>query len=585
MDSLGNHKIDHELQNMARDVMAICGERDFEQILVDLQKTRSVEITLNRIFDGNFLEGTQLNLCSFKEKEGPFSLSMINHRITSIDLSSKENLTKEKEEKGNDDESESKDYEDSTLSQTSSIYSKARSCFNSTISPLNWATKDDFEDLEETVDLTNENVQSSKDEHLKMDSETYPKKNAKKKQKSELSNSEKQSAFRAKELEKLERQRQKEEQKAEKQKQKQFQQVNKLKYDKQEMTKELIIDIENNLMEEPLGSLLRDILESKLIIINVFQHQQQQNFRDDNDVPDVYKIIKWRRKVKAEWNEELDAFVPIPEIIKEEKYILVYFEIQEFIKLIEEDILHKKINNLQKIFDGKQLVVLIEGFDGYCRKIMTRRNRVFTNAVRTAIEEDNDDDEDNNNNSNVDNVENGSKPKKKEKYTKSKSKSKSIRNQGPDIDKIEDELIFLQLIDKCLIVHTKDIEETAEMIGILSSDIATIPYKHNNGNFNFWVENQVRAGKDCCDTWLRMLQEIQQVTQPVAKGILNIYPTVKSLYEAYERCSDQEEAENLLNDVEIASTGLGRRSRFVNKAVSKRIYEIFMGKDADVIIS
>ncbi|CAG8710453.1 3211_t:CDS:2, partial [Dentiscutata heterogama] len=112
---------------------------------------------------------------------------------------------------------------------------------------------------------------------------------------------------RRREEQKLERQRKKEERKAEKQKEKQFQQVNKLKYDKLEMTREMIVDIENSLMEGLLGSLIRDNLEPKKMTINTFQYN-------------VPGIIKFRRKVTAEWNDELGAFVPIPEKIQEEAY-------------------------------------------------------------------------------------------------------------------------------------------------------------------------------------------------------------------------------------------------------------------------
>ncbi|CAG8585337.1 23556_t:CDS:2 [Gigaspora rosea] len=316
---------------------------------------------------------------------------------------------------------------------------------------------------------------------------------------------------RRKEEQKLERQRKKEEREAEKQREKQFQQVNKLKYDKLEMTREMIVDIENSLMEGSLGPLIRDNLETKMMTLNTFQHN-------------VPGIIKFRRKVRAEWNDELCAFVPIPEIIQEEIYVFHYLEIETIVQFIENDSLHTHIRNLQKIFHNKKLVILIKGFDGYCRKKKTQHNRTFTNAVRIGIDPG---------------IENDVHLKKK-----------PTMNKGPDQEKIEEEFIWLQLIAKVMIVHTKDTEETAEIIGTLSSEIAAIPYKNRNGELNFWVENQIRAGIDHSDTWCRMLQEIQHVTEPVAKGILNKHSTIKSLYDAYNGCHTQEEAENLLTDVE-----------------------------------
>lgn len=52
-DSIEKLKNDKKLQVMASEVQAICGEKNLEEILVDLYKTQSVELTINRIFDGN----------------------------------------------------------------------------------------------------------------------------------------------------------------------------------------------------------------------------------------------------------------------------------------------------------------------------------------------------------------------------------------------------------------------------------------------------------------------------------------------------------------------------------------------------
>jgi hypothetical protein len=49
-----------------------------------------------------------------------------------------------------------------------------------------------------------------------------------------------------------------------------------------------------------------------------------------------------------------------------------------------------------------------------------------------------------------------------------------------------------------------------------------------------------------------MLQQIHLVTAPVAKAIIDRYPTVKSLYEAYGSCSTREQAENLLADITVS---------------------------------
>ena len=52
-DSFEKLRNDKELQAMANEVQIICSKESLEEILVDLCKTRSVELTINRIFDGN----------------------------------------------------------------------------------------------------------------------------------------------------------------------------------------------------------------------------------------------------------------------------------------------------------------------------------------------------------------------------------------------------------------------------------------------------------------------------------------------------------------------------------------------------
>ncbi|CAJ0848841.1 11180_t:CDS:10 [Entrophospora sp. SA101] len=325
----------------------------------------------------------------------------------------------------------------------------------------------------------------------------------------------------AKVEEKLERQRKKLEKKAEKQRVKQIQQINKKKFEKFDMTRELIADIEASLMEGTFGSLIQSNLESKFITINTIQHN-------------ISKIIKWRRKVSAEWDDELDAFMPVPEKIHDDVYLMVYLPISELGKIIGQNSMKDYLQNLKNAFTNKKLIILIEGFEEYCRKKRLHHNRNFTNAVRAKINENQEEDQETN-----------------EIQRHKKKQPANNNNLGPDPEKIEEELIWLQIIGKCSIVHTKDISDTVETIGLFSVDISTIPYKNRNGNLNFLIEGQIRTGVDAGDTWLRMLQEIQFVAPSVAKGIVNKYPTIKSLYYAYKRCKDKEEAEKLLTSIEV----------------------------------
>jgi len=76
--------------------------------------------------------------------------------------------------------------------------------------------------------------------------------------------------------------------------------------------------------------------------------------------------------------------------------------------------------------------------------------------------------------------------------------------------------------------------------------------RNKNLDLNVCIEGQVRAGVDSRDAWMRMLEEIQLVTHPVASSIVERYPTVSCLYDAYRQCSTHEQRELLLADIEVS---------------------------------
>lgn len=59
-------------------------------------------------------------------------------------------------------------------------------------------------------------------------------------------------------------------------------------------------------------------------------------------------------------------------------------------------------------------------------------------------------------------------------------------------------------------------------------------------------EDKVVSGKDLEDTYLKMLASLPRVTDAIAKGIASEYPTIRSLYEGYERCCDERERKEML---------------------------------------
>ncbi|RUS26581.1 ERCC4 domain-containing protein [Jimgerdemannia flammicorona] len=333
---------------------------------------------------------------------------------------------------------------------------------------------------------------------------------------------EKEEAKKMKEDAKLE----KAEKEAAKQQDRDLRTANNLKaHNRLECTQEMIVDLECTLSTSALGPLIRTVLEPKLVETTEF----------DNPITNV---IKWRRKVKAVWDPEAQLFVPIPdERVDDEPHVLVVLDAREFGRLVqaEGNALAKHVAAVKRSFEGRRVIYLIEGLEGYYKKKKQKQKRAFEQAVRDGFEA----------------AENGGGSNAKGKARK--MADDDFLETGPTKEEVEARLIWLQLVERCLVVHTSDGEDTAEWIGILTTDIATIPYKNRNTDLSFCVEGQVRSGADAADTWFRLLQEIQLVTPTVAKAITNTYPTLRSLYDAYKQCRTAAEAEMMLADVEVPS--------------------------------
>jgi crossover junction endonuclease EME1 len=86
---------------------------------------------------------------------------------------------------------------------------------------------------------------------------------------------------------------------------------------------------------------------------------------------------------------------------------------------------------------------------------------------------------------------------------------------------------------------------------------------------------QVKTGENTSDTYTKMLQEMVRVTLPVAIGIATEYPTVQQLVKGLER-----HGPTALEECRKSSNSDGAfTNKRVGKAISKRVYDVFMGTD------
>ncbi|KFX97118.1 hypothetical protein V490_02952 [Pseudogymnoascus sp. VKM F-3557] len=269
----------------------------------------------------------------------------------------------------------------------------------------------------------------------------------------------------------------------------------------------------------------------------------------------VQNVLRWKRKVDAKYNEVEGHWEPVPTVIEDEKHVLCYMPAAEFVALgTNEDgkDLDTHVQRMKRRFDGFEIIYLIEGLTAWMRKNRNVRNRQFTDAVRRQMGE--------------------------EGGGTSSQRSRKKAAEYVDEDMVEDALLRLQVIHGVLIHHTSALVESAEWFAVFTQHIATIPYRRQRMALDtaFCMETgQIKTGEDAPDTYVRMLQEVNRVTAPIAYGIAAEYPSVKTLVEALKR-----DGKDTLTHVRKSANKDGViTDKEVGKSVSKRVWSIFTGKD------
>lgn len=336
--------------------------------------------------------------------------------------------------------------------------------------------------------------------------------------------------------------------------------VNTLKTDKKKSTPEMIV-----LFPQEMDKKLREAAEGFLAVLSVEYGNWAGAGATLGEVADsgmVKNVVRWKRKVDAVHNEREDIWEPVPRRIENEKHVLVHLLAKEFVELATADEnkdLNKHALKLKARFYDHKVIYLIEGLSSWQKKNANLRNRQFTAAVRAQATEE--------------------APSSSQTTTLSRSRKKKPQPEYISDNIIEDALLSLQIKHKVLIHHTASLVESAEWISIFTQHISTIPYRLQKMNLDtsFCMESgQVRAGENARDTFVKMLCEMRGVTTPVAWGVeAEIGGGVKQLVERFRR--EGKEA------LAMAKKGANRDGAFtdrnVGKAISKRIHNVFMGRD------
>ncbi|SNX84701.1 uncharacterized protein MEPE_03410 [Melanopsichium pennsylvanicum] len=313
-------------------------------------------------------------------------------------------------------------------------------------------------------------------------------------------------------------------------------------------------------------------------------------------------MIRFRRKVKAEWDAERRYWKPLDrEEVRRETVSIVYVDAKDVVRVVQEDTgnqgglerwygdLKRRLKVLNVGAKGDEQVFLIcQGLVKYYNRIRKSENRAYTARIRQQLAENQpaadaaaDDDE------------------VSEMIPKVASRRKgaeTVVDPVPATDippqaMVERALLQLKLIHRCYVIHAASLVDGVEWLHQLTSDLSLKPYKSlRDTHLSFAVHTgRNTTSSSSAAIYTMMLQQIPRVTPSIAKSITTIYPSLSALVKAYKRCKDEKEEKGLLSGVQVQSNkdGTVRRDNRMNLGLqlSKRIRAVIRGTDGEVVVN
>ncbi|KAI9744885.1 MAG: hypothetical protein M1818_001810 [Claussenomyces sp. TS43310] len=371
----------------------------------------------------------------------------------------------------------------------------------------------------------------------------------------------------AKEAEKTRKRLAREEKAREKQAAADIARVNTLRTDKKISTPEMIVDLPAGL-DARLANQVRQFLGRLAVQVDEW----------DCTPHGVKDVVRWRRKVEARYNEELGYWEPTPKHIRPERHVLCVLHAAEFVELScaednggGED-LGSHVRRIKAAFGDCAIIYLVEGLTAWMRKNRNVKNRQFVDAVRSQMG-----------------------PESATGDAAASASTSTRRKRGRaqearvvDEDLIEDSLLRLQVVHGTLIHHTATMVETAQWVVAFTQHISTIPYRHQRMTLDtaFCMEaGQVKTGDSADDTFVKMLQEVNRISAPIAHGIAAAYPSPQRLVRAFELAAagptgGLAASRDLLRPLRKAANRDGAfTDREIGARISRRVWNLFMSRD------
>ncbi|XP_038013228.1 crossover junction endonuclease EME1 isoform X2 [Motacilla alba alba] len=175
-------------------------------------------------------------------------------------------------------------------------------------------------------------------------------------------------------------------------------------------------------------------------------------------------------------------------------------------------------------------------------------------------------------------------------------RKKEVKDSSLDLSRmdVKEALVDLQLSTQVQISIFESNEELGEYATMFTKAVAEAPYKRERENtgLSFYLEKDCcrgvkvdPSGKGLLKVWKRQIQQFNRVSSEMAEAIVSAYPSPQLLIQAYEKCSSDQERENMLANIPVhRGEGVTATSRRIGPELSRRIYLQMTSHDPDLCL-
>ncbi|KAK9452304.1 uncharacterized protein V1518DRAFT_410868 [Limtongia smithiae] len=327
-------------------------------------------------------------------------------------------------------------------------------------------------------------------------------------------NSKAEEAKAARAVVRAEKQQQKEIAAREKERDKELLAINRLKINKRDICAEMIVDIDEDFSTTTGGQHMQTLLKELGIEVSTTWRSPTGN------------MIKFRRKVKAEFNVALSHFVPIPEEVRKENIIIVVFTAVEFIDMIMLQKLDDSTTSIRSLFPGMQILFMIEGLNNMQRKLALQTRREFSNMVHNSL------------NYNSNDATTTTKQRRSKVQDELLLRVQSTYNHAVHADMIEMAKVSLLVKHGVHAFHTTTALDSASWLAVLAQDIGTIPYRYARLDIFETIcmdAGQIPSGKDNKGMFMEAFSQIKGITPSMASSMYNKFKSLNNVMEDVDK--------------------------------------------------